>query len=91
LLPALLKKLIEIDIEYGTFLNVNFPNAVVPTRSKGTVVTHQGKLLHGLFHGRAQRTGEGIPYFWIRFGRSPVEAPDASDITALRDNRISSR
>jgi 5'-nucleotidase len=85
--PGLLKKLVEIDLEYGTFLNVNFPNCGVDEIA-GTVVTHQGKLLHGL-SVEERADGRGFPYFWIRFGRSPVDADDASDVTALRDNRIS--
>jgi 5'/3'-nucleotidase len=85
--PELLKKLIATKLDEGTFLNVNFPNCPADG-VKETVVTHQGKLLHGLFM-EERADGRGIPYFWIRFGRSPVDAPDASDITALRNDRIS--
>ncbi|MCI5073787.1 5'/3'-nucleotidase SurE [Oricola sp.] len=85
--PALLKKLIAVEMDSGTFLNVNFPNCA-PSEVEGTLVTHQGKLLHGLFV-EERKDGRGFPYFWIRFGRSPVEAPEESDITALRTNHIS--
>ena len=85
--PALLKTLIAVEMEPGTFLNVNFPNCR-PDEVKGTAVTHQGKLLHGIFV-EERRDGRGLPYFWIRFGRSPIEAPEESDITTLRNGRIS--
>lgn len=87
LAPDLLRKLIEVDMDPGTFLNVNFPHCPVD-QVKGTMVTHQGKLLHGLFV-EERKDGRGIPYFWIRFGRSPIEAPEGSDITALRSNYVS--
>ncbi|TCD12351.1 5'/3'-nucleotidase SurE [Oricola cellulosilytica] len=85
--PDLLKRLLGIELEPGTFLNVNFPNCPIDDVA-GTVVTHQGKLLHGL-SVEERADGRGFPYFWIRFGRSPVEAPDTSDIAALRRNMIS--
>lgn len=87
LAPALLKKLVAVEMEPGTFLNVNFPNCP-PSEVKGTAVTHQGKLLHGLFV-EERKDGRGFPYFWIRFGRSPVKAHEDSDITALRNDMIS--
>lgn len=85
--PDLLKKLIAVRMDDGTFLNVNFPNCA-PDKVKGTLVTHQGKLLHGLFVEERQ-DGRGLPYFWIRFGRSPVEAPEESDISTVRSGHIS--
>jgi len=85
--PDLLRKLIGIDMDVGTFLNVNFPNCGVDA-VEGVDVTNQGKLLHGLY--MEERTdGRGFPYFWIRFGRTPVEAAHETDIAALQRNRIS--
>lgn len=85
--PELLRKLIGIDMDEGTFLNVNFPNCAIDA-VEGVDVTNQGKLLHGLY--MEERTdGRGFPYFWIRFGREPVEAAHETDIAALQRNRIS--
>ena len=84
--PALLDKLIAMDMPDGTFMNVNFPNCR-PDEVKGTRVATQGKLLHGLFMEERQ-DGRGFPYFWMRFGRSPIEADDNSDIAALREDCI---
>lgn len=48
--PALLSRLIGIDLPAGVFLNVNFPNCP-PGEVRETVVTSQGKLVHGLWRG----------------------------------------
>ncbi|WP_193177742.1 5'/3'-nucleotidase SurE [Oricola nitratireducens] len=85
--PALLQKLISVEMDPGTFLNVNFPNCGIDD-VEGVVVTQQGKLLHGLYM-EERADGRGFPYFWIRFGRSPIEAAEESDIAALQNNRIS--
>lgn len=85
--PALLKKLIEVDLPVGTFLNVNFPNCA-PDEVTGTEVTAQGKIIHGLWIDE-RRDGRGFPYYWLRFGRQPPEIREGTDMAALRDNRIS--
>lgn len=84
--PPLLEKLIAMDMPEGTFLNVNFPNCAAD-EVKGVAVAEQGKLLHGLFM-EERRDGRGFPYFWMRFGRSPVEAKGNTDIAVLREGRI---
>lgn len=84
--PPLIEKLIAMDMPEGTFLNVNFPNCPAG-EVRGVAVAEQGKLLHGLFM-EERRDGRGFPYFWMRFGRSPVEARDRTDIAVLRDGRI---
>ncbi|WP_306118346.1 MULTISPECIES: 5'/3'-nucleotidase SurE [unclassified Roseitalea] len=85
--PALLEKLVALDLPEGTFLNVNFPNCPAEEVA-GVSITQQGKLLHGLFM-EERRDGRGFPYFWMRFGRSPVEAKGTSDVAVLRQGRIS--
>lgn len=85
--PALIDKLIGIEMDKGTFINVNFPNCV-PEAVEGTVVTEQGRLTHGLYMEERQ-DGRGFPYFWIRFGRQFTDMPETSDIGALKANKIS--
>lgn len=85
--PALLAKLMKVDMAPGTFLNLNFPNCDADA-VEGTVVTEQGKYLHGLFI-EERADGRGFPYYWIRFGRSHTDATPESDIEALRNNKIS--
>ncbi len=87
LAPALLKKLVAADMPSGTFLNVNFPNCD-PDAVRGTRVASQGKLVHGLWIDE-RRDGRGFPYYWLRFGREPVEIREGTDLAALKDNCIS--
>ncbi len=87
LAPALLDKLITLDLPKGTFLNVNFPNCHADAVA-GVRVTEQGTLPYELFM-EERHDGRGFPYFWLRFGRSPVEAQPRSDIAAMREKFIS--
>ena len=85
--PALLERLIRLDLPDGTFLNVNFPNCAADAVA-GTVVTTQGRLAHGL--SIDQRTdGRGFPYYWLRFNRRPSDPEEGTDLKALRDRQIS--
>ncbi len=83
LAPALLDKLLGIDLPPGVFLNVNFPNCV-PDEVVGTVVTSQGKLVHGLWI-EERADGRGFPYFWLRFGREPAELKPGTDLAAMKE------
>jgi 5'-nucleotidase len=85
--PALLEKLVAIDLPKGTFLNVNFPNCA-PEAVEGTSVTSQGKLVHSLWVDE-RADGRGLPYFWLRFGREPPELMAGTDVHAVRANRVS--
>ena len=85
--PSLLKKLIDVDLPHGTFLNVNFPNCR-PDEVAGTTVTNQGKLTHGL-EIEEREDGRGFPYYWLRFRRRAQGPAPGSDLTALSENRIS--
>ncbi|MFZ2100630.1 MAG: 5'/3'-nucleotidase SurE [Oricola sp.] len=85
--PALLQRLTAVDLEPGTFLNVNFPNCGID-EIDGVDVTRQGKLLHGIYV-EERADGRGLPYYWIRFGREQSDVHGESDVMALRRNRIS--
>jgi 5'-nucleotidase len=87
LAPALLERLIGLELPKGVFLNVNFPN-MPASDVKGTVVTRQGKLVHGLWIDE-RKDGRGFPYFWLRFGRKEEEVSEGSDQAALRDGYVS--
>lgn len=85
--PALLDKLIGTDLPQGVFLNVNFPNCP-PDEVRDTVVTSQGKLVHGLWIDE-RADGRNFPYYWLRFGREPAESKPGTDLAALREKQIS--
>ena len=85
--PALIRKLVKVDLPDGTLLNVNFPNCAADAVA-GTEVTSQGKLDFGL--SIDERTdGRGFPYFWLRFGERFGDFRAGTDIHALRENQIS--
>ncbi|WP_265519019.1 5'/3'-nucleotidase SurE [Nitratireductor luteus] len=85
--PDLLRKLVETELPQGVFLNVNFPNCP-PEKVKGTQVTAQGKLVHGLWIDE-RKDGRGFPYYWLRFGRKESEIRKGSDQAAVRDGYVS--
>jgi 5'-nucleotidase len=85
--PALLDRLIKADLPAGVFLNLNFPNCR-PEEVRGTAVTAQGKLVHGLWI-EERADGRNFPYYWLRFGREPGEMKPGTDMAALREKMIS--
>ncbi|QPC87566.1 5'/3'-nucleotidase SurE [Mesorhizobium sp. NBSH29] len=87
LAPALLAKLVEVDLPAGTFLNVNFPSCP-PEEVEETLVTAQGKLVHSMWIDE-RADGRGFPYFWLRFGREPPELLKGTDVHAVRSKSVS--
>lgn len=87
LAPPLLKRLVETPLPDGVFLNLNFPNCP-PEEAKGTLVTAQGKLVHGLWV-EERKDGRNFPYYWLRFGREQADIRAGSDQAAIRDNCVS--
>jgi 5'-nucleotidase len=85
--PALLKKLIGLDLPEGTFLNLNFPNCR-PDEVEGTEVTAQGKLAFNL-EVDARADGRGFPYYWLRFGERAGAFVEGTDVNALKNRKIS--
>ncbi|HEV7417088.1 5'/3'-nucleotidase SurE [Tianweitania sediminis] len=85
--PALLDRLIGLDLPPGVLLNVNFPNCQ-PEEVKGERVTRQGKLVYGIWLDE-RKDGRGFPYYWLNFGREHSEMPEGTDIHALRNDYIS--
>lgn len=87
LAPDLLAKLMTTQLARGVFLNINFPNCAAGDVA-GSQVTDQGKFLHGL--GIEERSdGRGFPYYWLRFGQRSPGVQSGTDISALREKRIS--
>jgi 5'-nucleotidase len=85
--PQLLRKLMQTELPRGVLLNINFPRCP-PEKVKGVTVSSQGKMVHSLGI-EERRDGRGFPYFWLTFGREPPEALPGTDITAVREDRIS--
>lgn len=85
--PALLEKLMTVNLPEGTFLNLNFPNCR-PEDVEGVEVTSQGKLAFNL-QVDARTDGRGFPYYWLKFGERAGAFTEGSDIHALKHNKIS--
>lgn len=85
--PALLKKLITMDLPEDTFLNLNFPNCH-SNEVKGVRATEQGRFDHSLSMTE-HVDGRGKPYFWLSFMRGEDREHTMSDIDALKQDYIS--
>jgi len=87
LAPPLLKKLVATPVPEGVFLNINFPNCR-PEEAKGTLVTAQGRMSHGLWIDE-RRDGRNFPYYWLNIGPSGTEIRPGTDQAAIRDGYVS--
>ena len=85
--PELIRKLSNVELPDGTFLNLNFPKCA-PKDVQGVQVTSQGKLDFGLTIDE-RRDGRGLPYYWLRFGERLGHFREGTDIHAVKHNRIS--
>jgi 5'-nucleotidase len=85
--PALLERLLAVDLPAGVFLNVNFPNAA-PEDVEGVAVAAQGKLAYGMWV-EERADGRGFPYYWLRFGRETTAPRAGTDLHALGSRKIS--
>ena len=85
--PALVEKLIGVELPAFSFLNVNFPNCR-PEEVKGVEVTNQGKLTFGLL-AEQRRDGRGFPYYWLKFDGRKSDLKAGTDVNALAEGRIS--
>jgi 5'-nucleotidase len=85
--PALLEKLIGVELPRFSFLNVNFPNCR-PEEVKGVEVTNQGKVTFGLL-AEQRRDGRGFPYYWLKFDGRKSDLKVGTDVNALAEGHIS--
>ncbi|MEL6202818.1 MAG: 5'/3'-nucleotidase SurE [Pseudomonadota bacterium] len=85
--PDLLRKLVAIDMEPGTFLNVNFPHCF-PDEVAGIVPTEQGRTDFAKYT-EERFDGRGMPYFWLKFRGSIRDEGENGDFGALQKNLIS--
>ncbi|CAN7437512.1 5'/3'-nucleotidase SurE [Phyllobacterium sp. LjRoot231] len=85
--PALLKKVLDVELAKSVLININFPSCSA-SEIAGTRVTAQGKLSHGLTI-EERHDGRGLPYYWLRYGRGKDVPAENSDVAALAKNFIS--
>jgi 5'-nucleotidase len=82
------RKILDVGIEPGIVVNVNFPDCE-PGEVQGIAVAAQGQRNQALLRIDARHDGRGNPYFWLAFAKARFEPGDGSDLKAIADNRIS--
>jgi 5'-nucleotidase len=87
LAPALLERILALPYDSGILVNINFPN-VTPAEVRGTRVTTQGRMAHGLWV-EERRDGRNFPYYWLRFSREEQAAEAGTDLDAVRNGFVS--
>lgn len=87
LAPEIIERLCEVEFPAKTLININFPNCDADEIS-GIGMARQGAFTHGLFMEK-RYDGRGFPYYWLKFGREASDHKPDTDISILRENRIS--
>jgi len=85
--PALIDKLLNSKFHPGTFINVNFPDCPAQDVA-GVEVVPQGMLDHEL-GAEKRRDGRGNDYYWLTFKSGTLVSNYHSDVSALRQGKIS--
>ncbi|MBB2964780.1 5'/3'-nucleotidase SurE [Methylobacterium sp. R2-1] len=86
--PRVIRKILEIGIEPGILVNVNFPDCE-PDAVQGVAVSAQGQRNQALLQIDARHDGRGNPYFWLAFAKARFEPGNGTDLKAIAENRIS--
>ena len=86
--PGVVRKVLDLGIEPGCVVNLNFPNCA-PEEVDGLAVTVQGKRDQALLAVDARVDGRGNPYFWLSFARGRHDPANGTDLKALAERKIS--
>jgi 5'-nucleotidase len=87
-LPEIIAKLINMDLDPGSFVNVNVPN-IRPDEITGVRVTRQGQRPPGGFQPVRRVDERHVPYFWIKIAPSDGEVLEGTDLHAVANGAIS--
>jgi len=85
--PRIVRKILEMGIDKGILVNVNFPHCE-PDEVEGVAVVNQGQRTQELLRLDERQDGRGNPYFWIAFERRPFTPSNGTDLWALANRRI---
>jgi 5'-nucleotidase len=86
--PALLRKLLALEWEPSSVMNINFPDRE-PDDVAGTMVTIQGRRDPGLLNIDERHDTWGNPYYWLAFERRRSNAKEGTDLAAVYAGYIS--
>ncbi len=85
---ATVRRILDVGIEPGILVNVNFPDCE-PDDVKGLAVAAQGVRNQALLSIDARMDGRGNPYFWLAFAKARFEPGHGTDLKAIADGFIS--
>jgi 5'/3'-nucleotidase len=83
----IVRKILEVGMEAGILVNVNFPDCE-PDEVEGAAVVHQGQRNQELLRLDERRDGRGNPYYWIAFERRRTVPENGTDLWAIANRRI---
>ncbi len=86
--PALIRKLLALEWDAWSVMNVNFPDCD-PDKVAGISITEQGRRDPGMLAIDERMDTWGTPYYWLAFKRRRSNAPSGTDLSAIYANRIS--
>lgn len=86
--PQVLRKLLAMDWQRGTFVNVNFPHCPVQDVT-GIAATRLGLRPPGSFQPVRRVDERGVPYYWLRINFGPGGEVAGSDLAAVAENKVS--
>ena len=84
---TIIRKVLEIGIDRGTLVNVNFPDCE-PGEVEGAAVVNQGVRNQELLRLDERHDGRGNPYFWIAFEKRRFTPGNGTDLWAIENRRI---
>ncbi len=82
------RKLIDIELGHRKLINVNFP-AIDPGAVKGIRVARQGFHDVDMTYVIQGKDPRGYSYYWFGLDMKEAQAPDGTDLAAIRDGYIS--
>ncbi|WP_279359533.1 5'/3'-nucleotidase SurE [Methylobacterium indicum] len=85
---ATVRRILDVGIEPGILVNVNFPDCE-PDDVKGLAVAAQGVRNQALLSIDERMDGRGNPYFWLAFAKARFEPGHGTDLRAIADGFIS--
>ena len=84
---GIVRKILELGIERGILVNVNFPDCE-PGEVAGAAVVNQGVRTQDLLRIDERADGRGNPYYWVAFERRRATPGNGTDLWALENRRI---
>ncbi len=86
--PAIIRKLLTLEWQRGTFININFPD-IDPKKKPHVRITKQGKRSKNILSMQHRTNPRGVNYYWYDFNRVLSHLTKGTDIEAVMQGDIS--